>query len=181
MAERLFKLKRAGEIVFPVTTTDAVVDPRSLKTLTTILDETLDRLRTLEDQAGILWGPSVLLPAYDGTDSPRSLSVSVFQETVLEKVIKSDLLVKVSDLEENYYNKQEVDDLIAPLQPEKIDELIQIVERLDGDVEEEGSVKFQINEAKQDLIGTPEDPSSRDTINAAKNLVADSLQFIIYN
>lgn len=125
--------------------------------------------------------PSVLLPAYDGTDNPRSLSVSVFQETVLEKVIKSDLLVKVSDLEENYYNKQEVDDLIAPLQPEKIDELIQIVERLDGDVEEEGSVKFQINEAKQDLIGTPEDPSSQDTINAAKNLVADSLQFIIYN
>jgi len=56
MAERLFKLKRAGEIVFPVTTTDAVVDPRSLKTLTTILEETLERLKTLEDQPGILWG-----------------------------------------------------------------------------------------------------------------------------
>jgi len=68
--------------------------------------------------------PSVLVPAYDGTDNPRSLSVSVFQETVLEEVIKSDLLVKVSDLQENYYNKQEVDDLIAPLQPEKVDELI---------------------------------------------------------
>lgn len=68
--------------------------------------------------------PSVLLPAYDGTDNPRSLSVSVFQETVLEEVVKSDLLVKVSDLEENYYTKQEVDDLIAPLQPEKLDELI---------------------------------------------------------
>jgi predicted polyphosphate/ATP-dependent NAD kinase len=48
-------------------------------------------------------------------------------------------------------------------------------------VDREGSVKFQINEAKQDLIGTSGDQSSQDTINAAKNLVADSLQFIIYN
>ena len=125
--------------------------------------------------------PSVLVPAYDGTDTPRSLSVAVFQETVLDEVVKSDLLVKVDYLQENYYNKQEVNDLIAPLQPEKIDELIQIVDRLDGDAEVEGSVKFQINEAKQDLIGTSGDPASHDTINAAKNLVADSLQFIIYN
>ena len=56
MAAKLFTLKRAGESIFPVTTTDAVVDPRSLKTLTTILEETLERLRTLEDQPGILWG-----------------------------------------------------------------------------------------------------------------------------
>ena len=56
MAAKLYKLKKAGQTIFPVTVTDAVVDPESLKTLTTILREVADRLETLEDQPGILWG-----------------------------------------------------------------------------------------------------------------------------
>lgn len=56
MAAKLYKLKKAGQTIFPVTVTDAVVDPDSLKTLTTILRELLGRLEELEDQPGILWG-----------------------------------------------------------------------------------------------------------------------------
>ena len=56
MAVKLYRLKKAGSTVFPVTVTDAVVDPGSLKTLTTLLSEVNERLQTLEDQPGILWG-----------------------------------------------------------------------------------------------------------------------------
>jgi hypothetical protein len=56
MAAKLYKLKKAGQTIFPVTVTDAVVDQESLKTLKTILQELLERLETLEDQPGILWG-----------------------------------------------------------------------------------------------------------------------------
>ncbi len=56
MAAKLYKLKKAGQTIFPVTVTDAVVDPDSLKTLTTILREVNERLKGLEDQPGILWG-----------------------------------------------------------------------------------------------------------------------------
>ena len=56
MAAKLYKLKKSGTTIFPVTVTDAVVDPTSLKTLTTILREVAERLETLEEQPGILWG-----------------------------------------------------------------------------------------------------------------------------
>lgn len=56
MAAKLYKLKKAGQTIFPVTVTDAVVDRESLKTLTTILQELVGRLEALEDQPGILWG-----------------------------------------------------------------------------------------------------------------------------
>ena len=99
----------------------------------------------------------------------------------MEKVVQSDLLVKADYLQENYYNKEEINELLTPLQPEKIDEAIQALDILDGDESQVGSVKYQINEAKLDLIGDEGDQSNQNTINAAKNLVADSLQFIIYN
>ena len=56
MAAKLYKLKKAGQTIFPVTVTDAVVDPDSLKTLKTLLTEVNERLQALEDQPGILWG-----------------------------------------------------------------------------------------------------------------------------
>jgi len=56
MAVKLYRLKKAGNTVFPVTVTDAVVDQVSLKTLTQILSEIKERLDTLEVQPGILWG-----------------------------------------------------------------------------------------------------------------------------
>ncbi len=56
MAAKLYKLKKAGQTIFPVTVTDAVVDPDSLKTLTELIREVAKRLQELEDQPGILWG-----------------------------------------------------------------------------------------------------------------------------
>lgn len=56
MAVKLYRLKKAGSTVFPVTVTDAVVDPVSLKTLTQLLSEVKERLDILEAQPGILWG-----------------------------------------------------------------------------------------------------------------------------
>lgn len=56
MAVKLYKLKKAGQTIFPVTVTDAVVDPKSMKTLTTILKNITNRLDALESQPGILWG-----------------------------------------------------------------------------------------------------------------------------
>jgi hypothetical protein len=82
-------------------------------------------------------------------------------------------------LEANYYTKEEVD--ARTIDPIDLQSLKNTVAKLDGGVETEGSVKYQINEAKEDLIGTSEDLSSQDTINAAKNLVAESFQFINYN
>ena len=64
---------------------------------------------------------------------------------------------------------------------EEIEGVVDTVTKLDGGPEVEGSVKYQINQAKQDLIGDPGDTTSRDTINAAKNLVAESFQIIKYN
>jgi hypothetical protein len=55
------------------------------------------------------------------------------------------------------------------------------MEILTGDEETEGSIKYQIEMAKTDLIGPENDPSSNNTINSAKTLVAESLKFINYN
>ena len=120
----------------------------------------------------------VLIPvAKEGSSEPRSLAVSELSQSILEKVESSSKLVKVEDLD-NYYTKQEVDDLI---QHSDIGELTNRVDRLEGDVDTPGSIKFQINEAKNDLIGPEGDSSNHNTVNAAKSLVADSLDFIIYS
>ena len=90
--------------------------------------------------------------------------------------------VKKSYLDSNYYTKEEVDArTIDPSIVEEIEGVVETVNRLDGGPEVPGSVKYQINEAKEDLIGNPGDSSSLDTINAAKSLVADSFQIIKYN
>lgn len=124
--------------------------------------------------------PSPLVPAFDGTSEPRSLSVGLLKESISEGL--SVEFVKKSYLEANYYTKEEVDArTIDPSIVEEIEGIVETVERLDGDVETAGSVKYQINEAKEDLIGAPGDSSSLDTINAAKSLVAESFQFINYN
>ena len=124
--------------------------------------------------------PSPLIPAFDGTSNPRSLSVGLLKESIVEGL--SVEFVPKSYLEANYYDKEEVDS--RTLDPEtvaEIEEVIGDVELLMGGVETEGSVKYQINEAKNDLIGTAGDLSSQNTINAANNLVAESFQFINYN
>ena len=129
--------------------------------------------------AEISASPSPLIPAFDGTDTPRSLSVGLLKESISEGL--SVEFVKKSYLEANYYTKEEVDE--RTIDPSIVDDLLglkETVDRLDGDVSTEGSVKFQINEAKEDLIGVPGDPSGLDTINAAKTLVADSFQIIKY-
>jgi hypothetical protein len=56
MAVKLYRLKRAGKTIIPVTVTDAVVDLDSMKLLSTLLKELANRLDVLEDQPGILWG-----------------------------------------------------------------------------------------------------------------------------
>lgn len=121
--------------------------------------------------------PSPLVPAFDGTSNPRSLSVGLLKESIVEGL--SVEFVSKTYLEANYYTKKEVD--AKTIDPEELAGLKETVAKLDGGVETEGSVKYQINEAKEDLIGTVSDPSSHDTINAAKNLVAESFQFINYN
>ena len=105
------------------------------------------------------------------------MSVGLLKESISEGL--SVEFVKKSYLESNYYTKEEVD--ARTIDPEELSELKETVARLDGDPEVEGSVKYQINEAKQDLIGTPGESSSHDTINAAKSLVAESFQIIKYN
>ena len=119
---------------------------------------------------------NILIPVSDGSSEPKSLSVNLLKEVAAD----NPQLVKVEYLEENYYTKEELQELIK-IDPEELGELVEVTRRLDGDSTVEGSVSYQINEAKQDLIGTKEDPSSYDTINAAKNLVAESIQFITYN
>ena len=128
-------------------------------------------------KAEISASPSPLVPAFDGTSTPRSLSVGLLKESISEGL--SVEFASKSYLQANYYTKEEVD--ARTIDPEDLTELKNTVAKLDGGVETEGSVKYQINEAKEDLIGTSGDPSSHDTINAAKNLVAESFQFINYN
>ncbi len=128
-------------------------------------------------KAEISASPSPLVPAFDGTSTPRSLSIGLLKESISEGL--SVEFVKKSYLEANYYTKEEVD--ARTIDPVELQALKDTVATLDGGVETEGSVKYQINEAKEDLIGTSSDPSSHDTINAAKNLVAESFQFINYN
>ena len=131
-------------------------------------------------KAEISASPSPLVPAFDGTSTPRNLSVGLLKESISEGL--SVEFVKKSYLQANYYTKEEVD--ARTIDPEIIDDILglrETVERLDGDASTEGSVKYQINRAKEDLIGAPGDPSSLDTINAAKSLVADSFQIIKYN
>lgn len=131
-------------------------------------------------KAEISASPSPLVPAFDGTSTPRNLSVGLLKESISEGL--SVEFVKKSYLQANYYTKEEVD--ARTIDPEIVDDVLglkETVERLDGDDSTEGSVKYQINRAKEDLIGAPGDPSSLDTINAAKSLVADSFQIIKYN
>ena len=131
-------------------------------------------------KAEISASPSPLVPAFDGTSTPRSLSVGLLKESISEGL--SVEFVPRTYLTTNYYTKGEVD--ARTLDPEVVVEVQGVasnVELLMGDEETEGSVKYQINEAKEDLIGTAGDSTSQDTINAAKNLVAESFQFINYN
>ena len=131
-------------------------------------------------KAEISASPSPLVPAFDGTSTPRNLSVGLLKESISEGL--SVEFVKKSYLQANYYTKEEVD--ARTIDPAIIDDVLglrETVERLDGDASTAGSVKYQINGAKEDLIGVPGDPSSLDTINAAKSLVADSFQIIKYN
>jgi hypothetical protein len=128
-------------------------------------------------KAEISADPSPLIPAFDGTSEPRSLSVGLLKESISEGL--SVEFVKKSYLEANYYTKEEVDE--RTIDPEELNALKTTVAKLDGGPEVAGSVKYQINEAKQDLIGTPGESSSYDTINAAKSLVAESFQIIKYN
>jgi len=128
-------------------------------------------------KAEISASPSPLVPAFDGTSTPRSLSIGLLKESIGEGL--SVEFVSKTYLEANYYTKEEVDE--RTIDPVELQSLKDTVATLDGGVETEGSVKYQINEAKEDLIGTSGDPSSHDTINAAKNLVAESFQFINYN
>jgi len=121
--------------------------------------------------------PSPLLPAFDGTSTPRNLSVGLLKESISEGLEVE--FVKKSYLQENYYTKEEVN--ARTIDPEELQEIEGTLAKLDGDVETEGSVKYQINMAKEDLIGTQGDSSSQNTINAAKNLVAELFQFINYN
>jgi hypothetical protein len=118
----------------------------------------------------------ILVPVSDGTNTPRSLSLSTYSESLLEQVGKLPGLVKVEDLE-NYYTKTEVDDLISHTD---VGELTKRVDKLEGPIDEPGSIAYQINMATIDLIGPIGDSSDHDTINAAKTLVAESLQFIKY-
>jgi len=131
-------------------------------------------------KAEISASPSPLVPAFDGTSTPRNLSVGLLKESISEGL--SVEFVPRTYLTANYYTKDEVD--ARTLDPETVVEVEGVASNVDllmGGVETEGSVAYQINEAKEDLIGTTGDSTSLDTINAAKNLVADSLQFIIYN
>lgn len=128
-------------------------------------------------KAEISASPSPLIPAFDGTSTPRSLSIGLLKESIAEGL--SVEFVSKTYLEANYYTKEEVDE--KTIDPVELQSLKDTVATLDGGVETEGSVKYQINEAKEDLIGTSGDLSSQDTINAAKNLVAESFQFINYN
>jgi hypothetical protein len=131
-------------------------------------------------KAEISASPSPLIPAFDGTSTPRNLSVGLLKESISEGL--SVEFVPRTYLTTNYYTKDEVD--ARTIDPETIAEVERVasnVELLMGGVETEGSVKYQINEAKEDLIGTTGDSTSLDTINAAKNLVAESFQFINYN
>lgn len=126
--------------------------------------------------------PSPLIPVFDGTtNNPRNLSVNLLKESIADGL--SVELVSKTYLQANYYTKEEVD--ARTIDPEMIEEevigLKTTVDKLDGDANIEGSVAYQVNELKNDLIGDPEDITSQNTINAAKNLVADSLKFINYN
>jgi len=118
----------------------------------------------------------ILIPVSDGTNTPRSLSLSTYSESLLEKIDELPDLVKVEDLQD-YYTKDEVDDLISH---SDVGELTERVDKLEGPVDEPGSIAYQVNMAKNDLIGSVGDPSDHDTINAAKTLIAESLQFIKY-
>lgn len=123
---------------------------------------------------------SPLIPAFDGTSEPRNLSVGLLKEAIGDGL--SVEFVKKSYLEVNYYTKEEVDErTIDPSTVEEIETVVETVNRLDGGPDVVGSVVYQINEAKQDLIGITSDPSSLNTINAVKNLIAESLQIIKYN
>ena len=119
---------------------------------------------------------NVLIPVSDDSGEAKNISVNLLKEVIED----SSKLVKVEYLEDNYYTKNELRELIN-IDPEELGQLAEKVEILSGDTTTEGSVAYQINEAKQDLIGNPEDPSSYDTINATKNLVEEIIQFITYS
>lgn len=78
-----------------------------------------------------------------------------------------------------FYNEYGNDD--PNYSPGDLEELRIIVERLDADAETEGSVKYQINDAMEDLIGPVDDNPEHDTINASKNYTDESLTFVQYD
>lgn len=130
-------------------------------------------------KAEISSGLSPLIPAFDGTANPRNISFGLMKEIIHDSVEVE--FVKKDYLEANYYTKEEVEArTIDPEVVDKVDSIVDTVERLDGDADTVGSVVYQINEAKRDLIGTINDSTSQDTIHAAKKLVAESLQFTNY-
>ena len=78
-----------------------------------------------------------------------------------------------------FYNKLSETGAVDPgYIPSDFDELKRRVDILDSGVDTVGSVKYQVEEVRKDLIGKVIDPPEDDTINASKNLVDDSLQFI---
>ena len=84
-------------------------------------------------KAEISANPSPLVPAFDGTSTPRNLSVGLLKESISEGL--SVEFVKKSYLQANYYTKEEVD--ARTIDPAIIDDVLglrETVERLDGDV-----------------------------------------------
>ena len=77
-----------------------------------------------------------------------------------------------------FYNKLSEEGSDPGYIPTEFDELKRRVDILDSGKDTVGSVKYQVEEVRKDLIGKVIDPPEEDTINASKNLVDDSLQFI---
>ncbi|MBP3732590.1 MAG: hypothetical protein J6I84_05015 [Bacilli bacterium] len=143
-------------------------------------------------QVDVCSSSAVLIPVCQVTpdgpiEEPRSLSVETLEEILLQKVETSGDVVLVRYLEDNYYNKEEIDagfvetDRLIKVNKTNIEKLTEVVDKIQGDENTEGSIRNQILQAKEELIGPEGDQSSNNTINAAKSLVAESLQFIKYS
>ena len=71
-------------------------------------------------KAEISASPSPLVPAFDGTSTPRNLSIGLLKESIVEGL--SIEFVSKTYLEANYYTKEEVDArTIDPVVVEKIE------------------------------------------------------------
>ena len=71
---------------------------------------------------------NILIPVSDGSSEPKSLSVNLLKEVAAD----NPQLVKVEYLEENYYTREELRELIK-IDPEELGELVEVVGKLDGD------------------------------------------------